>query len=80
MPFSDPLSDWPTIQASSQLALNNSINLTDVFRLVRDLRKNTELPIVLFTYYNHMQAHSEPSILSTGKKQLERSLGTTLKG
>ena len=52
VPFSDPLADGPTIQAASQRALKNRINLTDVFRLVKRLRRRTELPIALLTYYN----------------------------
>lgn len=52
VPFSDPLADGPTIQAASQRALKAGINLTDVFRLVRNLRKKTGMPIVLLTYCN----------------------------
>lgn len=52
VPFSDPLADGPTIQAASQRALKNKVNLGDVFKLVRSLRQKTELPIALLTYYN----------------------------
>lgn len=52
VPFSDPLADGPTIQAASQRALKNKINLGDVFALVKDVRKKIELPIALLTYYN----------------------------
>ncbi len=52
VPFSDPLADGPTIQAASARALDNKINLSDVFRLVKKLRKKIEMPIALLTYYN----------------------------
>ncbi len=52
VPFSDPLADGPTIQKASQRALKNRINLTKIFLLVKSLRKRTEFPLVLMTYYN----------------------------
>lgn len=52
VPFSDPLADGPTIQAASQRALKNRINLADVFRLVKRLRRKIELPIAVLTYGN----------------------------
>lgn len=52
VPFSDPLADGPTIQAASQRALKNKINLACVFRLVKRLRRKINLPIALLTYCN----------------------------
>lgn len=52
VPFSDPLADGPTIQAASQRALKNHINLGSIFSLVKKLRKKTQVPIVLMGYYN----------------------------
>jgi len=52
VPFSDPLADGPTIQAASQRALKNRVNLRDVLGLVKRLRRKTQLPIALLTYYN----------------------------
>src|SRR5262245_7889762 len=52
IPFSDPTADGPTIQRSSERALKRPITLTAVFRLVRDFRKNSEVPVILFGYYN----------------------------
>lgn len=52
VPFSDPLADGPVIQAASQRALKNKINLKDVFNLVKRLRRRIDMPIVLLTYYN----------------------------
>jgi len=52
VPFSDPIADGPTIQAASQRALANNVNLKHIFALVKRVRKTTEIPIVLMTYYN----------------------------
>ncbi len=52
VPFSDPMADGPTIQASSRRALENGITLADVLSMVTEIRKETEVPIVLFSYLN----------------------------
>ncbi|MDI1243464.1 MAG: tryptophan synthase subunit alpha [bacterium] len=52
VPFTDPMADGPTIQASSQRALNNGTTLADILQMVRDLRREIETPIVLFSYLN----------------------------
>ncbi len=52
VPFSDPLADGPVIQEASQRALKAGATLEGVLSLVQALRQETEIPIVLFTYYN----------------------------
>jgi tryptophan synthase alpha chain len=52
VPFSDPLADGPTIQYSSQEALKKGASLEKILALVKDLRKKTQIPLVLMTYYN----------------------------
>ena len=52
VPFTDPMADGPTIQASSQRALENGVTVTDILQMVRDLRREVETPIVLFSYLN----------------------------
>jgi tryptophan synthase alpha chain len=52
IPFSDPTADGPTIQRSSQRALKNPISLPAVFRLVREFRAASDVPLVLFGYFN----------------------------
>ena len=52
VPFSDPMADGPTIQASSERALKNNVTLDDVLKIVSDVRQLTQVPIVLFGYYN----------------------------
>lgn len=52
VPFSDPMADGPTIQRSSERALKAGATLPRVLELVRQVREQTEIPIVLFGYYN----------------------------
>jgi tryptophan synthase alpha chain len=52
IPFSDPLADGPTIQRASERALKTRTTLAQVIDLVREIRKSSEVPIVLFGYYN----------------------------
>jgi len=52
VPFSDPIADGPTIQRSSERALHSGTSLHSVFNLVSRLREKTEIPLVLFSYFN----------------------------
>jgi tryptophan synthase alpha chain len=52
VPFSDPTADGPAIQKASQKALQTGTTLSRVLSLIGDLRSSTNLPLVLFSYYN----------------------------
>jgi tryptophan synthase alpha chain len=52
VPFSDPIADGPVIQRAGQRALKWKTALKDVLRLVADVRRKSEIPLVLMTYYN----------------------------
>lgn len=52
VPFSDPVADGPTIQRASERALRGGTTLAGVLELVRRLRSRTQVPLVLFTYFN----------------------------
>lgn len=52
VPFSDPLADGPAIQRASERALRSGTTLAGVIGLVRELRASTEVPLVLFSYFN----------------------------
>ena len=52
VPFSDPLADGLTNQLASQRALEWGCRQEDVFDLVREIRKFSDIPIVFYTYYN----------------------------
>jgi tryptophan synthase alpha chain len=52
VPFSDPVADGPVIQRASERALQAGTTLAGVLRLVKSLRTQTEVPLVLFSYFN----------------------------
>jgi tryptophan synthase alpha chain len=54
VPFSDPVADGPTIQRASERALAAGTTLAGVIDLVRRIRVKSEVPLVLFSYFNPM--------------------------
>jgi tryptophan synthase alpha chain len=52
VPFSDPLADGPTIQRASERALKSGASLPKILDLVSRIRKSSQIPLVLFSYYN----------------------------
>jgi len=52
VPFSDPLADGPVIQRSSERALSRGVTLARVLDVVREIRRKSQLPLVLFSYLN----------------------------
>lgn len=52
IPFSDPMADGPTIQRSSQGALDHGTTVGDVFEVLAGLRETSEVPVVIFSYLN----------------------------
>ena len=52
VPFSDPLADGPTIQRALERALKSGTTLASVLALVRQIRESSQVPLVLFSYFN----------------------------
>jgi tryptophan synthase alpha chain len=52
VPFSDPLADGPVIQASSHRSLQNKTTLKKIIQFVKDIRSESELPVVLMASFN----------------------------
>jgi len=52
VPFSDPLADGPTIQRASERALIAGATLPGILDVVRRVRQSSQIPLVLFSYYN----------------------------
>ena len=52
LPFSDPLADGPTIQKSSEKALGNGMTTNLLFDQLKDLRKISDIPVVIMGYFN----------------------------
>jgi len=54
LPFSDPLADGPTIQASSTQALKNGMTTEILFNQLKDIRKTVSIPLIIMGYFNPM--------------------------
>jgi len=52
LPFSDPLADGPTIQASSTQALKNGMTTDVLFNQLKDIRKTVNIPLIIMGYFN----------------------------
>jgi tryptophan synthase alpha chain len=52
VPFSDPVADGPVIQRASERALGRGTNIKSVLECIAAVRRRTNVPIVLFSYYN----------------------------
>ncbi|MCH9689999.1 MAG: tryptophan synthase subunit alpha [Gammaproteobacteria bacterium] len=56
MPFSDPIADGPIIQHAMNEALDASVTINSVLNTICNIKKQTYVPIILFTYYNPLIA------------------------
>ncbi len=63
VPFSDPLADGPTIQKAAGRALKSGTTLRKVLSMVRDIRLQTEIPLILMTYYNPVFKYGEEAFI-----------------
>ena len=52
LPFSDPLADGPTIQASSTQALKNGMTSKILFQQLKDIRETVKIPLIIMGYFN----------------------------
>src|SRR6184192_2310949 len=52
IPFTDPMADGPVIQRASERALRHDFGISEVLQIVSDARKETDVPIILFSYFN----------------------------
>ena len=68
VPFSDPIADGPVIQAASQRALDSGTTLAGVLDIARTIRKNSEIPLLLFTYMNPVVRYGFEALARDAKK------------
>ena len=52
IPFSDPIAEGPVIQEADIRALASGMTTDKAFQLVKDIRKDYDVPIVFMTYAN----------------------------
>jgi tryptophan synthase alpha chain len=63
IPFSDPLADGPTIQASFLRALNKGTTVKKILETVRRIRRQTSIPIAFMTSYNPILRFGEEKFI-----------------
>lgn len=68
VPFSDPVADGPVIQRSSERALKRGTTLIDVLETVRAIRRESELPLLLFGYFNPFLRHGLARLAEEAKE------------
>ncbi len=68
VPFSDPTADGVAIQRASETALAAGASLKGVLEVVAEVRKRSEVPILLFGYYNPIVAYGERSLAEEGAR------------
>jgi len=67
-PFSDPLADGPVIQNASMISLENGTKINKFFSLVKKIRKETDIPLVLMTYTNILYHKGYSKFIIDAKK------------
>lgn len=65
IPFSDPTAEGPVIQEANERALRHGITTDDVFEMVRDLRKDLTVPLVVMTYANVVFSYGTEKFIAT---------------
>ena len=65
IPFSDPTAEGPVIQGANLRALNGGVTTDKIFDLVRDLRRDVEVPMIFMTYANVVFSYGSERFIST---------------
>lgn len=64
IPFSDPIADGPVIQKASDKAIQNGVNIKTIFDIVGEVRKKSQIPIILMGYLNPINKLGLDSFIS----------------
>ena len=67
-PFSDPLADGPVIQNASTISLTKGTKLDDFFNLIKKIRNETDIPLILMTYTNILYKQGFAKFIFHAKK------------
>lgn len=65
IPFSDPTAEGPVIQAANERALAGGVTTDKIFDMVRDMRKDVQVPMVFMTYANVVFSYGADKFIST---------------
>jgi tryptophan synthase alpha chain len=68
VPFSDPLADGPVIQRASERALRNGTTLAAVLGVVSEIRRRSEIPLLLFSYVNPLLRYGLPRLAADARE------------
>ena len=68
IPYSDPLADGPTIQATSEKALANGMKLNVLFEQLKSVKDEITTPIILMGYYNQLLKYGVEEFLKASKE------------
>jgi len=78
VPFSDPMADGPVIQRASERALRHGLGLAEVLETAATARRRTNVPIVLFSYYNPLLQYGVNLVPDVKKAGIDDVLVTDL--
>lgn len=68
VPFSDPVADGPVIQRSSQRALQNGVGVAEVIETIAQVRRDCDVPLVLFSYFNPLLQFGLDRVAADGQR------------
>jgi len=67
IPFSDPIADGPVIQKASDRAIDNGVNIENIFQMMMEIRKISQIPIILMGYLNPINKMGIETFLDKAK-------------
>jgi len=68
VPFSDPVADGEVIQRASERALRNGVTVHDALTCARNVRQHTDVPIVLFSYFNPLLQFGQEQLAAAARQ------------
>ncbi|MEE8180586.1 MAG: tryptophan synthase subunit alpha, partial [Nitrosopumilaceae archaeon] len=67
-PFSDPIADGPVIQNASTISLSKGTKLQQFFKIIKKIRKETNIPLIIMTYTNILYRQGYNEFMKNAKK------------
>lgn len=68
VPFTDPMADGPVIQRASERALRHRFGMAEILQTVSEARKETDVPVILFSYFNPLLQFGIERLASQAKE------------
>lgn len=68
VPFSDPMADGVVIQRSAERALKHDFGIAEILDLVREVRSETDVPVILFGYFNPLLQYGLEKLCTDAKE------------